>query len=126
MNFKRFKIRGVIALSFALVVTLAIVFTAMSMHRVARAAGGSPTITSDQADYSPGSTVNLTGAGWASGEAVHIYVNDSVGNTWSLNSNPDPTADTNGGFTYSFSLPNSFIANYAVTATPLHGKQIIR
>ena len=68
MNFKRFKIRGVIALSFALVVTLAIVFTAMSMHRVARAAGGLPTITSDQADYSPGSTVNLTGAGWASGE----------------------------------------------------------
>jgi hypothetical protein len=98
MNFKSSKIRWVIALSFALVVTLAIVFTAMSTHGAVRAAG-SPTITSNQADYLPGSTVTLTGARWASGEAVHIYVNDSVGNTWSLNSNPDPVADANGGFT---------------------------
>ncbi len=116
MNFKSIKIRGVIVLSFALIVTLAIIFTATSIHGIARAAG-SPTITSDQTDYSPGSTVTLTGASWASGEAVHIYVNDSVGNTWSLISNPDPTAGTNGGFTYQFSLPNTFIANYAVTAT---------
>src|SRR6266702_4125085 len=75
------------------------------------------TITSDQADYQPGATVTLTGAGWAANEDVHIFVNDSVGNTWSLNSNPDPVADANGAFTYSFSLPNSFIANYTVTAT---------
>jgi hypothetical protein len=80
-------------------------------------AAGSPTIASDKADYSPGATVTLMGAGWASGEAVHIFVNDTVGNTWSLNSNPDPTADTSGGFTYSFSLPSSFIASYSVTAT---------
>ena len=116
MNFKSIKMRGVIVLTCALVVTLAIIFTTTSIHGIARAAG-SPTITSDQTDYSPGSTVTLTGAGWAAGEAVHIYVNDSVGNSWSLNSNPDPIADSNGGFTYSFSLPNSFIANYAVTAT---------
>ena len=31
-------------------------------------AAGSPTIASDKADYSPGATVTLTGAGWASGE----------------------------------------------------------
>ncbi len=116
MNFKRFKIRGVIVLSFALVLTLAIVLTAMSTHGVVRAAG-LPAIASDQADYAPGSTVTLTGTNWASGEAVHIYVNDSVGNTWSLDSNPDPVADSNGSFTYQFSLPNTFIANYAVTAT---------
>src|SRR6266568_2820103 len=88
----------------------------LARANVAGAASGA-TITSDKEDYAPGATVTLTGAGWASGEAVHIFVNDSVGNTWSLNSNPDPAADTNGSFTYSFSLPNSFIANYTATAT---------
>src|SRR6266568_3061623 len=119
MNFKSSKIRWVMALSFALVITLAIIFTTTSIRGIARAdsSASGPTIASDQADYSPGSTVTLTGAGWAPNEAVHINVNDSVGNTWSLNSNPDPVADSNGGFTYSFSLPNSFIANYTVTAT---------
>src|SRR4051812_42977684 len=75
------------------------------------------TVTSDLADYSPGSTVTLTGAGWAIGESVHIYVNDSVGNSWSQDSNPDPVADSNGAFTYQFNLPNWFVANYSVTAT---------
>src|SRR6266571_2703252 len=76
----------------------------LARANVAGAASGA-TITSDQADYQPGSTVTLTGAGWDTGEAVHIFVNDSVGNTWSLNSNPDPVADSSGSFTYSFSLP---------------------
>lgn len=116
MNCKSFKIRGVLALSFALVVTLAIIFTAASIHGIVRA-DASPTITSDQPDYQPGATVTLTGAGWASGEAVHINVDDSVNNTWSLDSDPDPVADSNGGFTYQFSLPSTVIANYAVTAT---------
>src|SRR5690348_12111907 len=75
------------------------------------------TITSDQQDYQPGAAVTLTGAGWASGETVHIFVNDSVGSTWSLNSNPDPISNTSGGFTYQFSLPSTLIANYTVTAT---------
>jgi hypothetical protein len=120
MNFKNSKIRWVMALSFALVITLAVVITITSIHG-ARATG-SPTIASDQADYSPGATVTLTGAGWAAGDVVHIYVNDSVGNTWSLDSGQngaadDPKADDNGGFTYSFTLPNTFIANYSATAT---------
>ncbi len=129
MNFKSFKIRWVIALTFALFATLAVIITITSTHGIARAVASStgPTIASDQADYAPGATVTLTGAGWASGEAVHIFVNDSVGNTWSLDSGqngtaPDPVADANGGFTYSFSLPNSFIANYTATATgPVSG-----
>src|SRR5437868_3208445 len=33
-----------------------------------------PTITTDQPDYVPGSTVYVTGAGWAIGETVHIVV----------------------------------------------------
>jgi hypothetical protein len=88
----------------------------LAQAHTASAASGA-TITSDKADYQPGATVTLTGAGWDSGEAVHIFVNDTVGNTWSLSSNPDPAADGNGSFTYSFSLPNSFVSSYTVTAT---------
>src|SRR5262249_10775868 len=85
-------------------------------------ATGSPTIVSDKADYQAGSTVTLTGAGWASGETVHIYVNDSAGQTWSLDSGqngaaPDPVADAGGSFTYQFQLPLWFVANYSVLAT---------
>src|SRR3990170_2194508 len=35
-----------------------------------------PTIQSDKADYAPGETVTLTGANWAPGELVLIFVND--------------------------------------------------
>ncbi len=101
---------------FSALLVLGLLLARANAANAASAASGA-TIASDQADYMPGATVTLTGAGWASGEAVHIFVNDSVGNTWSLNSNPDPVADGNGGFTYSFSLPSSFVASYAATAT---------
>ena len=110
-----------IVLSFALIVTLAIIFTATSIHGIARARRFAddhqrPVRLLARFDRDP------DGLRLGVREAVHIYVNDSVGNTWSLNSNPDPTANANGGFTYSFSLPNSFIANYSVTATgPISG-----
>src|SRR5439155_4902752 len=77
----------------------------------------SPTISSDQADYSPGATVTLTGAGWAPLDAVHIYVNDDEGQTWSYNA--DVTADAAGALTVQFQLPTSFVATYSVTATGL-------
>ncbi|HEX9388206.1 MAG TPA: hypothetical protein VF918_17905, partial [Anaerolineales bacterium] len=51
------------------------------------------TIASDLPDYNPGATVTLTGAGWAAGESVDITVNDDAGQTWALNSDPDPVAD---------------------------------
>src|SRR4051812_38874563 len=80
------------------------------------------TITSDKADYAPGSTVVLTGAGWASSESVHIVVNDTIGQTWKLQSGlngapADPTADGSGGFTYTFDLPTNFVSDYDATAT---------
>jgi hypothetical protein len=78
-----------------------------------------PSITSDLADYPPGATVTLTGAAWGAGEAVHIFVNDDVGQTWQYNA--DVTADASGGFTTRFSLPNYFVANYGVTATGSSG-----
>jgi hypothetical protein len=101
---------------FSVLLVLALLLARANGASAASSPSGA-TITSDQADYAPGATVTLTGAGWASDEAVHINVNDSVGNTWSLDSNPDPKADGSGGFTYSFSLPSSFIASYSVTAT---------
>src|SRR5438094_5160060 len=78
-------------------------------------AGTNPTIASDQADYSPGSTVTLTGTGWDASEAVHLSVNDDVGNTWSWSE--DVTADANGDVTDQLTLPTSFVATYKVTAT---------
>jgi hypothetical protein len=78
-------------------------------------ASTSPTISADQADYPPGATVTLTGAGWQPGEAVALTVNDSVGNTWIWNDNL--TADSSGDFTDFLQLPNYFVSNYAVAAT---------
>ena len=75
------------------------------------------TIASDLPDYAPGATVTLTGAGWAAGESVHVFVNDDIGQQWSLDSNPDPVADGSGNFTYQFDLPDLFVATYSVTAT---------
>src|SRR5262245_32994534 len=95
------------------ILTLLIVFGLLSVF--ASVAFAAPTITSDQADYPPGSTVTVTGTGWQPGESVHIFVNDNVGNSWSLDSNPDPVADSNGGFTYQFVLPNWFVATYTAT-----------
>jgi hypothetical protein len=74
-----------------------------------------PSIKSDKADYAPGSTVTLTGAGWGPGDSVHIFVNDDVGQSWSYSA--DVTADVAGGFTHQFDLPGWFVADYSVSAT---------
>src|SRR6266702_3188600 len=90
----------------------ALVFNSAS----AGADGGSPTIQSDFADYNPGQTVTLTGANWDSaGGPVHIFVNDSVGSTWSHTADVAP--DGNGAIQDVFQLPPSFIASYSVDAT---------
>ncbi|HEY8870310.1 MAG TPA: PxKF domain-containing protein [Candidatus Limnocylindrales bacterium] len=79
------------------------------------AAGSSPTIASDQADYAPGAIVTLTGTGWDPAEAVHIFVNDNDGQTWTYSA--DVVADDQGGFTTSFTLPSWFVATYTAVAT---------
>ncbi len=78
-------------------------------------ADGSPTISSDKSDYSPGDTVVLTGSNWQPAESVHIDVNDDQAKTWEYTS--DVTADDAGNITDTFVLPDRFIASYAVTAT---------
>src|SRR5512139_488884 len=73
------------------------------------------TIASDLPDYPMGAIVTLTGAGWAPGEAVNLFVNDNVFNSWSHSGNI--AADENGAFTYQFQLPNWFVATYTAAAT---------
>ncbi len=89
---------------------------ASAMRETAAAA---PSIVSDQADYTPGSTVTLMGANWGAQEAVHVLVNDDAGQTWSYSA--DVTADGSGNFTHQFQLPNWFVADYSVTATGSSG-----
>src|SRR5213078_2912619 len=79
----------------------------------------SPTISSDKADYNPGATVLLTSHGWHAGEAVHVSVNDDVGQTWAHD--VDVTADAAGDFTDQFTLPDWFVADYNVRATGASG-----
>ena len=100
----------------ALAVSFAFAGAASAMRDVAAA---TPSVVSDQADYNPGATVTLTGADWGGGEIVHVTVNDDVGQTWAYNT--DITADDAGNFTLQFQLPNTFVANYRVTATGASG-----
>ncbi len=74
-----------------------------------------PWIATDQPDYSPGSTVVVTGGDWLPGEAVHITANDDLGEIWRHDA--DVTADEQGAITDTFDLPTDFIALYTVTAT---------
>jgi hypothetical protein len=75
----------------------------------------SPALWTDKADYNPGATVTLAGAGWGPGETVHIIVNDSDGQTWSFAD--DVTASDAGELTDQITLPAWFVAQYTVTAT---------
>ena len=100
---------------FALVVPLSLILS-FATYSGAMAATGTPTIQSDQTDYAPGATVTVTGTNWdPAGDSVHIFVNDSVGSTWSYSADVPPAAD--GTIIKSFTLPSTFIATYSVTAT---------
>ena len=87
----------------------------VTLMAVAVGADVMPTIASDQVDYPPGGAVQLTGTGWQPGESVHIVVNDTDGQTWQHD--VTVAADADGVVVDAFDLPDSFIANYDVTAT---------
>ncbi len=96
------------------------VSTSFSDAFAASGTAAPPTIVSDQNDYAPGSTVTLTGAGWAPGESVHLTVNDTVGQTWKYDG--DVVADSSGAFTAHVTLANYFVSDYDVTATGAGGE----
>src|SRR5215469_17253007 len=92
----------------AVAVVAGLSLPAVAMFAQPAAATGTPTIVSDQADYPPGATVTLTGANWQGDSSVTIFVNDSIGNTWSYTN--DVTVQPDGSITNNFQLPTSFIA----------------
>jgi large repetitive protein len=110
--------------TFAVVLSNALqgsISTSFSDAFAAASSAPPPTIASDKADYSPGSTVTLTGANWTAGEVVHVVVNDTVGQTWQFAG--DATADAHGAFTLQILLPNYFVSDYDVTATGAAGER---
>ncbi|MEO6398794.1 MAG: hypothetical protein ABIP13_10040, partial [Tepidiformaceae bacterium] len=109
---KRRHNKRMIPLLAALVALAAVLFGVLPSSAGPSLTGA--TIASDKADYAPGATVTLTGAGWGPNEAVHITV-QAVGESWSQNA--DVTASGGGGYTYAFQLPVFFVANYNVTAS---------
>jgi hypothetical protein len=76
-----------------------------------------PSVTTDKADYEPGSPVLLTGSGWQAGESVHIVVNDDGLQPPPWQHTADVVADATGAFEYLFDLPDVVVANYTLTAT---------
>ncbi|MFY9588172.1 MAG: hypothetical protein WAT66_12030, partial [Actinomycetota bacterium] len=64
--------------------------------------------------------MTLSGTNWDSGEAISVFVNDNIGNTWSTTI--QITADSSGAFTTSFRLPSTFVAEYRATATGSSGR----
>ena len=74
-----------------------------------------PTISSDKLDYPPGGTVLLTGTGWSGDSTVHIFVNDTIKQSW--NRDVHVNVDADGNISDLFQLPSSFISDYDVTAT---------
>jgi hypothetical protein len=75
----------------------------------------SPSIVSHKDDYLPGEGVVLLGERWQPGEAIHLFVNDDEGKTWSYGG--DVTAAQDGSVRHEFFLPGWFVATYSVTAT---------
>lgn len=76
-----------------------------------------PSVTTDKADYEPGSPVVLTGSGWQAGESVHIVVDDDGSQAPPWQHTADVEADASGGFVYQFDLPDVVVATYTVTST---------
>lgn len=79
-----------------------------------------PRIVTDQEDYFPGVWVGVTGSGWAAQEEVSLLVEATDGTVWRHSGLA--VADAAGGFEYRFTLPETQIATYAITATALSGK----
>src|SRR5437867_1387212 len=76
-----------------------------------------PSISSDKADYMPGETVTLSGAGWQAGEVINVFViaSEADGSSpWSYEL--EVGADETGGFIARFDLPTWFVALYTVNA----------
>ncbi len=85
-----------------------------------RAAHSTPSVSSDMADYPPGSVVTLTGDGWVPGQVVEIMVEDdgiadAEQGPWSHSG--VTKAGSDGRLSYQFNIAPWFVADYTVVAT---------
>jgi len=75
-----------------------------------------PVITVQPATLTVGEQVTVTGRGFAASSAVSIvYDDDALANS--------PTTDTNGGFTYTFKVPQTSKAQHTLVATDKAGNK---
>ena len=81
--FRRGSVRRMLHGLVAVAVVAGLSLPAVAMFAQPAGATSTPTIASDQADYPPGATVTLAGTNWQGDTSVTIFVNDSIGNTWS-------------------------------------------
>src|SRR5438128_1474200 len=103
-----------------LAVVLVGLFVAGLFAGAARADAGPPaTLTTDNASYVPGDTVELSGANWTPGESVHIHVADAGGYDWSFDD--DVAAAADGTIADSVTLPTAFASDFAAVATAALG-----
>src|SRR4026207_217500 len=95
--------------SFLRNLTLALFICAFSSTTNSVVAQATPTLTSDQADYPPGSTVILTGTGFQAGEMVTLQVlHDTILGDNDESSAHQPwtvLADPNGNFETTWLVP---------------------
>src|SRR5712691_4775964 len=83
-----------------------------------------PTVTTDQSDYAPGSTAQITGSGFHASETVTLQVVHADG-TAAGGAGHEPwtvTTDANGSFTASWLVnpDDSFGSSFKLTADCLH------
>ena len=81
-------------------------------------ADGTPTLTSDKLDYSPGERVTLSATGWDGGEDVALVVRGSDGIVYD---EATVQADPAGGFTFEFNLPDIYLPAYTAEVTGSSG-----
>ena len=75
----------------------------------------SPTLSSDESTYAPGSAVTLSGTNWTPGSTVHIVVDDDKSDAWDHIA--DVTAGANGSLSDTFELPTGLAATFTASAT---------
>lgn len=98
-----------------------LVATACLFTAGAVVADGTPTLATDKADYAPGETATLTGAGWEPRESVTLVVRGSDGY---LYDEAALEADGSGAFSYDFALPQAYVESYTAEAAGSSGARV--
>src|SRR6266480_3858016 len=80
----------------------------------AATAPAAPSLATDKPTYAPGDSVNVSGSGWAAGEAVHVHVTSQDSSGWSYDK--ELIASVDGTVADSFALPTGFVSTFGAVA----------